>query len=175
MGANFDKKNRVTKELALLVIPLLAAYIFVVFFEAGYASFFGIPFELLSVKWIDIFLANRFTLIVAVVAFLWIGLYYNFLPSASSPVFKGMVTLIFFLCLSFGFMFGQNKAKNQSEYLTLETTPKQVVLKMSRKYSITAQLDTLNNVILRKYQIHELGKDSSLVFKLENIGPLKME
>ncbi|MBF0106742.1 MAG: hypothetical protein HQM16_15625 [Deltaproteobacteria bacterium] len=172
MKTDSDKKNRVTKEIALATIPLAIAYLFIAFYEAGFCEFYGIPTDLISINITDVILTNRLTLMVAVLAFLWIALYYNVLPSASSPLFRGVVTLILILSLWLGFTFGRYDAKNKKQYLVTKTTPEQVVLKFYDDNVICAPFDRYSKIIQRQFTIHKTGENASLTYHLENTGPL---
>lgn len=167
-----EKRDKVTKEFALFLTPLVAAYLFITFYESGYTSFYGIPHYLISINITDIVLTNRMTLMAAVLAFLWIALYYNVLPSANSPLFKGMITFIVLLALALGFFFGKNDAQKKVEFLVINSTPEQVVLKIYDDKLITAPFDRKTKTIERIFLIGKVGSDSHLMYSLENVGPL---
>jgi len=164
--------DKITKELALFIVPIAAAYLFITFYEAGFASYFGLPYDLISINFTRVMLANRFALSVAVIAFLWIGLYYNILPSTNSPFFKGMITLILVLALSLGITFGSSDAKNQSKFLVLKAQNEQVVLKIYDDKIITAPFNRKKQTIQKAFFIHKVGIDSNHLYKLETVGPL---
>lgn len=166
-----EKKNRVTKEIALAITPIAAAYLFIAFYEAGFCSFYGIPHDLININITDVFLTNRYTLIVAVIAFLWIGLYYNLLPSASSPIFRLIITFILIGALSLGFMFGTSDARNKKEYLVVGNNPEMVVVKIYGNNIIMAQLNRDANSFEKKFTINKVGMTSNQ-YRLERVGPL---
>lgn len=171
-SAERDKKNRVTKELALALTPVAAAYLFMIFYEAGFSSYFGIPIELIEINITDVFLTNRLTLIAAVIAFLWIGLYYNVLPSTNSPVFKGLITAILILSLWLGFKFGKTDASTREEFLVTTDQPEYVVLTIYGDNFIMAPIDRQTHTFKRQFKIMKVGKDKGLVYKVEKVGPL---
>lgn len=175
MSAAKEKRNRVTKELALAITPLAAAYLFISFYEAGFCSHFGIPIELIKISFNDVLLTNRLTLMVAVLAFLWIGLYYNVLPSANSPVFKGMITMILILCFWLGFTFGEYDANNKKDYLVLQGPQEQVVIKIYGDKIITAHFDRQSKTIEKNFQVHLAGENPNLIYRLQAVGPLKLK
>lgn len=167
-----EKRDKVTKELALFLTPLIASYLFIAFYESGYTSFYGIPHYLISINITDIVLTNRMTLMAAVLAFLWIALYYNIMPNANSPLFKGMITFIVLLALTLGFFFGKNDAQKKVEFLVINSDPEQVVLKIYNNKLITAPFNRKSKTIERKFLIGKVGTDPHLVYTLENVGPL---
>ncbi len=166
-----EKKNRVTKEMALAITPIAAAYLFIAFYEAGFCGFYGIPHDLIDINITDVFLTNRATLIVAVIAFLWIGLYYNLLPSASSALFKGFITLILIASLWLGFMFGNNDAKNKLEYLVVKGPLETAVLKIYGDNIVMAPFDRVSKTFDRNFSIHKVGS-KDFQYRSENVGPL---
>lgn len=167
-----DKKNRVTKEASLLITPIIAAYLFIVFYEAGFSSFYGVPHDLIVVNITDVILTNRFTLIVAVLAFFWIGLYYNLLPSANSPIFRGMITFILIFAIWLGFTLGRTDAIKKEDYLTISGNPQQIVVKIYGKNVITVPFDPVTRTFQKKFSAHKIGTDESIVYKQERVGPL---
>lgn len=176
MSSDRDKRNHMTKEIALALTPIAAAYLFIAFYEAGFSGFYNIPIDLIKISFNDVLLTNRLTLMVAVLAFLWIGLYYNVLPSANSPVFKGVITMILILCLWLGFFFGQSDAAKKTEYLVTKTTDEMseyVVLKIYGDTIVSAKLDRRTNSFQKQYKIHQAGDNPNLIYHLESIGPLK--
>lgn len=166
-----EKKNRVTKEVALAITPIAAAYLFIAFYEAGFCSFYGIPHDLIDINITDVFLTNRYTLIVAVIAFLWIGLYYNLLPSANSPIFKLIITFILIGALSLGFMFGSNDARSKKDYLVVSGSPEMAVVKIYGDNIIMAQFNRGSKTLEKNFMINKVGQTSDK-YRLEHIGPL---
>lgn len=167
-----DKRERLTKEVALLVTPIITAYLFIAFYEAGFSGYFSIPVELIDINITDVILTNRLTLMVAVIAFLWIGLYYNLLPSASSPIFKGMVTFILLLSLWLGFAFGNSDAKSKEFYLVTPSQPPKAVLKIYGDLIILAPINRVQKTFDKNFTILRAGEDTTSSFRLERIGPL---
>ena len=172
MSESKRKKNLVTKEIAMAVTPIAAAYLFITFYEAGFTSFYGLPISIIDINVTDVFLTNRLTLMVAVIAFLWIGLYYNVLPSANSPIFKGMITIILVSSLWLGVSFGKSDAKNKIEYLTLTNKSPHVVIKIYGNNVITAPYNKDMKTFEKSFTIHELGKEEKLTYNLQKVGPL---
>lgn len=169
---NKGKRNWVTKEIVVGVAPVMAAYFFMAFYQAGYCSVFGIPFEFITLNFIDVILTNRLTLMVAVIAFLWIGLYYNFLPSVSSPIFRGFITLILILAISLGVIFGRSDAQNREEFLIANSEPERIVLKIYGNHIILADFNRATREVHRSFSIQDLSTQPSLTYKLELIGPV---
>lgn len=167
-----ESKDRITKELALAITPIFAAYLFITFYEAGFVSVYSIPYDLISINITDIVLTNRITLMVAVLAFLWIGLYYNILPSANSPVFKGMITFMVILGISLGFTFGKFDALRKTDYLVMNTEPEQVVLKIYRNKVISAAFDRKHKTVKKQFSFTRVGDNADRVYRLEKLGPL---
>lgn len=167
-----DKKERLTKEIALLLTPVITAYLFIAFYEAGFSGYFSIPIELININFTDVILTNRLTLMVAVIAFLWIGLYYNLLPSASSPIFKGMITFILLLSLWLGFAFGNSDAKSKEFYLVTRTQPSKAVLKIYGDLMILAPINRVQKTFEKNFTILRVGQDPALFLQLEHVGPL---
>lgn len=166
-------RNRVTKELAMAITPVVAAFLFIAFYEAGAADYYSIPTDLITVNFTDVLLTNRLTLMVAVIAFLWIGLYYDMLPSAGSPVFKGMITLILILALWLGFLFGRNDAKTKQDYMVYQDPHKEmVVLKIYADKMIMAPLLRHTQGFRRSFKIIPLTQSSEILLHLEDVGPL---
>lgn len=173
MSSDRDKRNHMTKELALALTPIAAAYLFIAFYEAGYSGYYGIPIDLIKISFNDVLLTNRLTLMVAVLAFLWIGLYYNVLPSANSPVFKGVITVILILCLWMGFNFGYYDAQKKTEYLLTNTDMGEfVVLKIYGDTIVTAQFNRNSKKFKRNFRIHLAGQNPELTYHLEQVGPI---
>lgn len=170
-----DRKNRITKELGLALTPIAAAYLFILFYEAGFASYFGIPIDFIEIRITDIFLTNRLTLIAAVIAFLWIGLYYDMLPSASSPVFKGLITAILVLSLWLGFTFGKYDARTKENFLVTNERPEYVVLVIYGENIIMAPLDRAKNAFSKRFKVAKVGRDGDKVYKMERVGPLRAQ
>lgn len=152
--------------------PIAAAYLFITFYEAGFTSYYGLPINLIDINATDVFLTNRLTLMVAVLAFLWIGLYYEVLPSANSPVFKGLITFILILALWLGFSFGKSDAKNKREYLVTNNSADRVVIRIYRNNVIMAPFNREQKTIEKNFYIHNLGTDPQMQYKLQNVGPL---
>lgn len=169
---NKGKRNWVTKEIVVGVAPVIAAYFFMAFYQAGYCSVFGIPFEFITLNFIDIILTNRLTLMVAVIAFLWIGLYYNFLPSVSSPIFRGFITLVLILSISLGVIFGRSDALNREEFLIANTNPERIVLKIYGNHVILADFNRAAREVHRTFFIQDLTSQPGLTYKLERVGPV---
>ncbi|MCP5463607.1 MAG: hypothetical protein H7A33_01120 [Deltaproteobacteria bacterium] len=176
MVSKNSNKDRVTKELALLITPLLTAYLFVAFYEAGYCSFFGIPYELIDINFTDVLLTNRLTLMVVVIAFLWISLYYNVLPSANSPVFRGMITLILFLSLWLGSWFGGSDAQQKQDFLVMTLGEKDYALiKIYDDKMILSPINKANKTFKKAFHVVKIGQFSQYQLIEENIGPLLPE
>jgi hypothetical protein len=163
--------DKITKELALFGVPLCAAYLFVMFYEAGFAAYFGIPQDMISINITHVILTNRATLIVAVIAFLWIGLYYNILPSTSSPFFKGMISIILVVSLALGVAFGRSDAKNQKSFLVIKTDQEQVVLRIYKDKIITAPFSRVDKQVFQSFYIHNIGEHPGWLYHLEDVGP----
>jgi len=168
------KRDRVTKELALAITPIAAAYLFIAFYEAGTSSFYGIPYSLIDINMTDVFVSNRLTLIVATLAFLWIALYYNVLPSANSPIFKGLITLILILSLWLGFTFGKQDARKRIQYLVTNTEPEYVALKFYGDHIILAPLIRNTKHFQKHFRFLNIGQNEDIIYKLENVGPLSV-
>ncbi|EKD50696.1 MAG: hypothetical protein ACD_62C00453G0001 [uncultured bacterium] len=164
--------NKITKELAMFLVPLAAAYLFITFYEAGYSAFFGIPLDLISVNITQVLLTNRLTLMVAVIAFLWIGLYYNILPSTSSPFFKGMISVILILSFALGIAFGRSDAASQKNFLVSNTEPEQAVLRIYNNTIISASFDRNNKTVFKTFSIRPIDQSNNILFHNETIGPL---
>ena len=174
MSSDRDKRNHVTKEIALALTPIAAAYLFIAFYEAGFCGYYGIPTDLIKISFNDVLLTNRLTLMVAVLAFLWIGLYYNVLPSANSPIFKGVITVILILCLWMGFNFGYYDAQKKSDYMLTKTDVGEfVVLKIYGDTVVSAKYNRINKTFQREYRLHTSGQDPNLIYHLETTGPIK--
>lgn len=169
--------GKVTKEFALILTPFMAAYLFIVFYEAGYSNYFGIPYSLISVNVVDVILTNRFALFVAALAFLWTGLYYNFLPSIKSPIFKGIVSGILFFTLWAGYTLGTNDAKHKEYFLTSSmANTKQVVIRIYNNNAIMMPATANSKILKRIYSFKNIANSKpSDVFVLEKIGPLSVE
>lgn len=174
----FKPKSRdfITKEFFILFSPFLAAYLWNIFYEAGYAQVFGLPLALIQLDAIDVLLTNRLTLIAATLAFLWIGLYYNLLPSMTSPLFKGLITLLLILAISLGFFFGRSSAHNKSEYLTTMYQGKDlIVLRVYQDNIITSPFDRTQKTMGKAFHIFKVGARPNLLLTLEKIGPLDLD
>lgn len=167
-------RSKVTKELALVITPFLAAYLFIVFYEAGFSNFFGFPYSLIEINVVDVILTNRFALIVATLAFLWTGLYYNFLPSANSPIFKGFITAVLILSLWAGYAVGYSDAKTKEEFLTTQiNNQKFIVVRIYEDTSIMMPLKSGTRTLLPEYHFEEISaSENTSIYKLEKIGPL---
>lgn len=166
-------RDFVTKELFILFTPFFAAYLWSMFYEAGYAEVFNIPSSLIQLDIMDVLLANRLTLIAATVAFLWIGLYYNLLPSLQSPLFRGLITILLILAVGLGFFFGRSNAQNNLQFLTTSYNNQElVVLRVYRDNIVTAPLNRSGKKILPSFYIFKVGKKPHLKLDLETIGPL---
>lgn len=175
--SQIQKKKRefVTKELFIALTPLLASYLWTIFFEAGYASNFGIPFDFIALNITDILLTNRLSLMAAAVGFLWIGLYYNLIPSFSSPIFKFIITLSLGLSIALGFAAGQRHAETKVAYFRLNTSRPTVVLRIYGDKMVAATFSPESKTMQRSFSIHLVGKDPTLRLTFEHLGPLKVE
>lgn len=172
MTQDKERKNWVTKEIFIFIVPFIAAYMCAVIYEAGYADYFHIPFGLISVSVNNIFLTTRLVLMVATIAFLWIGLYYKILPSAASPVFQGIITFILILALALAFQFGKSEAQKNTEFLVMQSEPEIVVLRVYGDTLVAATFNRNTHELgtgIKILDIHELGDK---MFKNETIGPL---
>lgn len=172
MGQDKERKNWVTKEIFIFIVPFIAAYLCAVIYEAGYADYFHIPFGLIQISMNNIFLTTRLVLMVATIAFLWIGLYYKILPSASSPVFQGLVTFILILALALAFQFGRSEAQRNTEYLVLEGTPETAVLRIYGDTLVAASFNRSTHELGQTFILLDIHELSGRIFKNENIGPL---
>lgn len=162
----------VTKEIFIGLIPFLASYMWTIFFEAGFSSYYGIPHELISLNLTGVFLTNRLSLLAAVVGFLWIGLYYNLMPSFKSLSFKAIITLFLALSIAVGALFGRYSASVNEYYYRLNTTPEQIVLRIYDDNIITAPFDSATKTFERSFFIHRLGDEPALRMSYEKLGPL---
>lgn len=169
-------RDFVTKELFILFTPFFAAYLWNIFFEAGYTDVFNIPYALIQLDAADVLLSNRLTLIAASVAFLWIGLYYNLLPSLQSPLFRGLVTILLILAIGLGFFFGRSSATNSTEFLTSRYENQEIlVLRIYKENIITAPLNRDKNTIDPSFHLFKVGKPPHLKLTLEQLGPLNLK
>lgn len=173
MSSSKEKRNRVTKEIAMAITPIIMAFLFVAFYEAGSSAFYGIPTDLIVINFTDVFLTNRLTLMVAVIAFLWIGLYYDVLPSANSPIFKGMITVILIASLWLGFKFGWADSQQQTEYLVAKEHQEYVVLKIYGDNMILAPLLRQTKGFRKQYIIRKVNDTSINMLHLEDVGTLQ--
>ena len=167
------KREFVTKEIFIALTPVLASYLWTIFYEAGYASVFGIPFDFIALNITDILLTNRLSLIAAAMAFLWIGLYYNMMPTLSSPIFRVFITIVMILSIGLGFAYGRHEAKTRNGYFTLNTSPPSAVLKIYGDKLVAAPLYRNEKVVLRSFSVHWVGNESHLRLTWENLGPLQ--
>lgn len=173
MSANKKaRKDFVTKEFFILFTPFLASYLWTVFYEAGYAEVFGIPYDLISLNSYGVLLTNRLTLLAGTVAFLWIGLYYNLLPSLTSPLFKGLITVILILAISLGFTFGRSEATSKKIFPVLNTEPPMVVVKIYGDKLVAAKFNPKTRVVRKEFSIFKLGEHKNLSFSIRTVGPL---
>ncbi|MGG4128095.1 hypothetical protein ABEW19_07485 [Paenibacillus illinoisensis] len=69
-------------------------------------------------------------------------------------------------------LLGEYKAKIQIEFMIVEGIPNYIMLGSYKDYSVVAELDTTNKVVIPKYK---LIKNENFEAKLYNIGPLKVE
>lgn len=166
------RKDFITKEIFILVTPILASYLWTIFYEAGYAQVFGIPHEFISLKLVDVLLANRLTLIAATLAFLWIGIYYNLLPTATSMPFKVFITFLLVVSIALGFSIGHIEAITRSEFLVTNTNPPSAVLRIYGDMMVTAPFDKANKTVLKSFSILRTSDDPKLSLTLQEIGPL---
>lgn len=166
------KRDFITKELFILITPFLASYLWLFFYEAGVAQYYGIPVDLIDLNIADILLTNRLTLLAATIAFLWIGLYYNLLPSMSSPLFKGIITLLLIISISLGFVFGRIDAESRVEHMVLNTNPESVVLGIYDDKMIAAPFDRQTKTLYPKFSIYIIGQSPELTMSPQNVGPL---
>ena len=162
----------VTKEIFIGLIPFLASYMWTIFYEAGFSNYFQIPHELISLSLTDVFLTNRLSLLAAVVGFLWIGLYYNLMPSFSSTAFKGIITVFLALSIGLGAYFGNYAASANVYFYKLNTNPEQVVLRIYDDKIISAVYHPDQKTFERQYFIHEIGTEPALSMTYGPIGPL---
>ena len=169
------RRDFVTKEIFILMVPFLSCSLWTLFYEGGFATVFGIPVELISLNLVNVMLSNRLALITATIAFLWIGLYYNLLPSASSTLFRGFITLALLIVLGLGFFFGRTDALHHQEFLVANTTPETVVLKIYGENIVTAPFNRATKSVYKSFNILKLGHDKNLTLTLQNIGPLNSE
>lgn len=165
------RRDFITKEIFILITPFLASYLWTIFYEAGFAMVHGIPFDFIDLNIADILLTNRLTLLAATIAFIWIGLYYNLLPSATSPIFKGLITLLLIVSISLGFVFGREDAKNKIDYLVANTHPESVVLKIYQDTFVLAPFDRANKVVYKNFTIRKVG-EGNLQLSTQAVGPL---
>lgn len=165
------KRDFITKEIFILITPFLASYLWTIFYEAGFAMAHGIPFDFIDLNVVDILLTNRLTLLAATIAFIWIGLYYNLLPSATSPIFKGLITLLLIVSISLGFVFGYDDAKSKIDYLVANTHPESVVLKIYEDTLILAPFDRTSKIVYKSFTIRKLG-EGNLQLSTQAVGPL---
>lgn len=171
-GRKKKPRDFVTKEFFILLCPFIASYLWMVFYESAFANYFGIPTDLIQVELIDIFAANRLILIAATIGFLWVGLYYNVLPSINSPLFKVMITLILFFAITLGFVFGKSQAESKTDFFVTNLPESNVVLKIYGDVMIVAPFDRQKKTIQKNFQLIKLGTEKDLKLKLESIGPL---
>ena len=176
---NLGQKNKsrdfITKEFFILFSPFLASYLWNIFYEAGYAQFFGIPSSLIRLDAVNVLVTNRLTLTAATLAFLWIGLYYNLLPSISSPLFRGIITLLLILAVSLGFVVGRANARNMAEFLVTKHDGQElVVLRVYGDNIVTSAFDRNGHKLIRSFHIFKVGGKEALALNLEQIGPLEI-
>lgn len=168
------RRDFITKEIFILITPFLASYLWTIFYEAGFAQVYGIPYDFIDLKMIDVMLTNRLTLIAATIGFLWIGLYYNLIPNATSPLFKSVITLFLIVSLSLGFVFGHTDAVNRTEYVVLNTVPESVIIKIYGDKVVSAPFDREKRVLYKSFTVHRLGDDSGLTLSPQSVGPLEV-
>lgn len=162
----------VTKEIFIALTPILASYVWTIFYEAGFSRYYGIPYELISLDMTDVFLTNRLSLMAAVIGFLWIGLYYNLMPSFRSMTFKAIITLFLGLAISVGAYFGNYSARTMTEFYTLNSNPEQVVLRIYGDNIISAPFDLTSHTIKREFYIHKVGGNEALSLSVKQLGEL---
>lgn len=170
------KREFVTKEIFIAVTPLLASYLWIIFYEAGYANYFGIPYDLIDLDITDIFLTNHLSLLAASIGFLWIGLYYNLIPSFQSALFKAIITLFLVLSIAAGALYGHFQAKTSKYYYYLSENPSstpQVVLRFYGDKMISAPLDLRTKAVQKSFYIHTVGQNPQLKIVWRKVGPLK--
>lgn len=168
------RKDFVTKELFIMLTPILASCLWTIFYQGGFAQYYGIPIDFIDLSLVDILLTNRLTLLAATIAFLWIGLYYNLIPSAGGTIFKAMVTVLLVIAISLGFVFGRVDAMSKQEYLVANTEPESVVLQIYEDTLITAPLDRVAKTVQKSFTVRKIG-DSRLELSVEKVGPLISE
>lgn len=174
MGQNKEGKNWVTKEVFIFIVPFVAAYLCAVIYEAGYATYFHIPYGFIEISINSIFLTTRLVLMVATIAFLWIGLYYKILPSASSPIFQGLVTFILILALILAFQFGAAEASKNTEYLVLHQKDggEAAVLRVYGDTLIAAPFNRATRQMHLDFHILNKKDLGNYTFSSEIVGPL---
>lgn len=167
------KREFVTKEIFIAITPLIASSLWTIFYEAGYANYYGIPYDFINLNITDIFLTNRLSLLAAAIGFLWIGLYYNLMPSFRSLLFKIIITLFLIFSIAAGASYGFYQAKNAKSFYYLSTTPPQVVLRIYGDKMISAPVDLHHQTVKKSFYVHVIGKNPDLKMTLKNLGPLR--
>jgi len=170
-------KDFITKEFFILFIPFLAVYLWTIFYEVGYASYFGVPYDLIDLNWIEVLAkANRLTFLVAIIAFLCVSLYYNLIPRFTSTVFKGLVIIILALSISLGYHIGKRTAGTQIDYLITNFNKKEfAVLQIDEKNIILIPFDRQTKQAQKSFSFLELNQDPNLNFTWEPVGPLQIQ
>lgn len=166
------RKDFVTKEIFIMLTPILASYLWTIFYEGGFAQYYGIPVDFIDLSFIDILLTNRLTLLAATIAFLWIGLYYNLFPNAGGTPFKALITVFLVIAISMGYVLGRTDATNKVEYLITNTQPESVVLQIFGNTLITAPINREEKTVQKSFSIHKIGEEPHLRLTLDNVGPL---
>lgn len=167
-----ERKNWVTKEIFIVLVPLVAAYLCAVIYEAGFASAFGIPEDIITISVTSIFLTTSLSLMVATIAFLWIGLYYKILPSAGSPIFQGLVTFILILALALAYQFGAADARRKTDFYVMVQPEECVVLKVYGSTLVCAPFNRVTREVAKVFLLYPLSQPLPGKLKLEKVGPL---
>lgn len=169
-------KDFITKEFFIIFIPFISAYLWTIFHEVGYASYFGVPYDLIDLSWIEVLAkANRLTFLVAVIAFLCVSLYYNLIPRFTSTAFKGLVIIILALSISLGYHVGKRTATLQTDYLVTGFNKQEfAVLQLDEKNMILTPFDRQTKQIQKSFSFLTLTQNPDLIFTWESIGPLQV-
>lgn len=85
-----------------------------------------------------------------------------------------IVFLITVFIIISAYLVGNNKARNETEFLILNTTPEYVVLAIYDDNIIVAPINRNTNTVYMQYKIYNI-RDSSLIMKMEEVGPLIIE
>jgi hypothetical protein len=103
---------------------------------------------------------------------LWIGLYYKILPSASSPIFQGIITFILILALALAFQFGAADARRKVHFYVVDGPEESVVLRVYGDTMIYAPFDRVKREVQKSFTLHPLSQPLPARLKLEKVGPL---